>query len=253
MKGHQYLESVLTSQVVSSADRSAMQTIRQGIEATLRSSFGWGPRIYYAGSYGKDTMLSAYHDLDIVIYFPSSTTETPKSLYSNVYGALQQGGYVLRQKDVAINLRYDGGLSVDVVPGRALDDTFLYANLYRSETDSRLQTSIKTHIDTIKNSGLRGAMRLMKLWNLRFGLNVRSFALELITIRALQGRNISEYDGKLITVFQYLRDHMETVRLVDPANSSNIISDAIPPLTKKRVAAQAQASLSAHHWEHVIW
>jgi hypothetical protein len=201
-------------------------------------------------------MIAAYHDLDIVIYCPSTVAaplDTLKAIYWAVYNTLQDAGYLIQQKDVAIRLPYQGGFYVDVVPGRSIDDKFYYANLYRSESDSRLQTSIKTHIDTIKSSGLRGTMRLMKLWNVRHSLGVRSFALELLTIRALKGSQVSGYDEKLLSIFSFLKENIKTIRLEDPANSNNIITDLISTATKQRVADQAQAALDAQYWSQIVW
>jgi hypothetical protein len=45
--------------------------------------------------------------------------------------------------------------------------TYYSANLYKSEEDSRLQTSIKKHIETIKHSGERDTMKMMKMWNVQ--------------------------------------------------------------------------------------
>ncbi|MGE0541838.1 MAG: hypothetical protein AB7R89_16830 [Dehalococcoidia bacterium] len=180
MTGHEYLEQLLRDQTVSNETIEQMRITRDQIESIIRSVFGSTLRIYYAGSYGKSTMITAYHDLDIVVYFPSTNASTLKDIYWSVNNTLISAGYIINQKDVSIRLPYQSGFYVDVVPGRALDETFEYANLYRSETDSRLQTSIKVHIETIRKSGLHGTMRLMKLWNVRHNLGVRSFALELL-------------------------------------------------------------------------
>ena len=252
MTGHEYLDQLQQQRSVGDTTRRVMQNTRDEIETALRRVIGNGPRIYYAGSYGKDTMLDVYHDLDIVVYYLPSTT-TLKSIYWEIFGALTGSGYIARQKDVAIRLPYQGGFMVDVVPGRALDDTYRYANLYRSEVDSRLQTSIKVHIETVQQSGLRGTMRLVKLWNHRHNLGLRSFFVELLVDKVLHGKSINGYDNKLTTVFRFTADNIETVRIVDPANSANVISDLIPANTKRRVAAQARAALAARYWSEVVW
>ena len=252
MTGHEYLESVLTQQKVLTSTIASMQVTRDTIEATLRTIIGWKPRFYYAGSYGKDTMLAVYHDLDIVVYYPFDTDKILKDIYWETFRALN-GTYTVQQKDVAIRLPYQGGFNVDVVPGRALGPDFVYANLYRSSVDSRLQTSIKVHINTIKNSGLRGTMRLMKLWNVRQGLGLRSFFVELLVARVLNGTQLVGYDKKLVEMFTYIANNIESARIIDPANSNNIISDLIPIATKRHVAARAKAALLARTWNEVVW
>ncbi len=252
MTGHEYLDNLQRKRSVDDATLKMMRSTRDAIEGDLRKTIGSTPHIYYAGSYGKNTMLDVYHDLDIVVYYPSSTARTLKDIYWEVYNALS-GHYVVRQKDVAIRLPYQSGFTVDVVPARALDDTFRYANLYRSVTDSRLQTSIKVHIETVQQSNLRGTMRLMKLWNLRHDLGLRSFFVELLVARVLKDTSITGYDDKLWTMFLYIRENIETVRIVDPANTNNVISDLIPTSRKRAVALQAQAALNATYWEKIVW
>ena len=86
-------------------------------------------------------------------------------------------------KTVCWEIPFEGGLHIDVVPGRALDAAFREANLYRTDTGTTLKTSIKTHIDTVRGSGRRDAIRLMKLWRERRGVPFKkSFLLEMMTI-----------------------------------------------------------------------
>jgi hypothetical protein len=253
LTGHEYLDQLQKDRSVDEATRQLMRTERDAIEATLRRVIGNDPRVYYAGSYGKNTMLDVYHDLDIVVYYPPSTSATLNGIYWEVHNALTGGGYIAQQKDVAIRLPYRGGFNVDVVPGRALDNTYRYANLYRSEVDSRLQTSIKVHIETVQESGLRGTMRLMKLWNVRHNLGLRSFFVELLVDRVLKDTSLDGYDDKLKTMFRYIASNIQTVRIVDPANTNNVISDLIPSIKKRRVADQARAALAAPYWKDVVW
>ncbi len=252
MTGHEYLDNLQQKRSVDEATLKVMRSNRDDIEGHLRKTIGSTPRIYYAGSYGKNTMLDVYHDLDIVVYYPSSTTKALKDIYWEVYNALD-GFYVVRQKNVAIRLPYQSGFVVDVVPGRALDYTFRYANLYRSETNSRLQTSIKVHIETVQQSNLRGTMRLMKLWNVRHDLGLRSFFIELLVARVLRSAGLQGYDDKLLALFRYIVNDIQTVQIVDPANTNNVISDLIPASTKRTVARQAQAAIDAEYWSQVVW
>jgi hypothetical protein len=49
-----------------------------------------------------------------------------------------------------------------VVPGRALDETYSYADLYANDRDTTRRTSLKAHIDLCR-SGDRDTIRLLKL------------------------------------------------------------------------------------------
>lgn len=253
MTGDEYLQRLLRQQAMTTATLDSMRSTRETIEQKLRGVYGSGARIYYAGSYAKGTMISAYHDLDIVLYFPSTTTDTLKSLYWGVHNTLASAGLKVQQKNVAIRLPYRNGFYVDVVPGRAQDSTFYNASLYKSETDTWFQTSIKAHIDAVKNSGVRDVIKLVKLWNVRHNLHVRSIAMELLTIRALTGYSGGGLDNRLLHVLTFIRDNIASIRLVDPANSNNIISDLIPAGTKSTIRNQAASSLTQRMWRHIVW
>ena len=252
MTGHEYLDNLLSQRSVDQQTLQLMRGTREEIEGYLRRTVGQAPRFYYAGSYGKDTMLDVYHDLDIVVYYPASTSKTLKEIYWEVYNVLSKQ-YLVQQKDVAIRLPYESGFVVDIVPGRAFDDSYRYANLFRSETESWLQTSIKVHIETVQASNLRGAMRLMKLWNVRHNLGLRSFFLEILVARVLSGTASDGYDGQIRAVLTYLRDNILTVRIVDPANTNNVISDLISVEQKRDVASQAALSLNQQYWSQILW
>jgi hypothetical protein len=54
------------------------------------------------------------------------------------------------------------------------------------------------------------------------------------------------------TVFQYLRDHFGAARVVDPANTNNIISDDLTQAEKIAIRAAAINALAAANWNQVV-
>jgi hypothetical protein len=80
----------------------------------------------------------------------------------------------VNSKTVCWEIPFQNGFHIDVVPGRAIDESFKEANLYRTDTRTTLKTSIKTHIDTVRSSGRRDAIRLLKLWRERRGVPSRN-------------------------------------------------------------------------------
>lgn len=252
MTPHEYLDGVLRSQAMRQQDVNTLQQLRDKIEKDLRKSYGSAPRFYYAGSYGKDTMIQALFDLDIVIYFPSSESASLRDIFSSVHAQLTAHGYTVRPRTVALRLPYEGGFHVDVVPGKAQDTTFRYATLFKNEgSGSTLQTSIKVHIDAVRTTGIRECVKLMKLWRLRHGLPLSTFALELSVERALHGMRKDDHSACILAVLKFLRDNLPSARLVDPSNSNNIID--VPGPDRKAVADQARRSLAAANWQQVVW
>lgn len=253
MSNETYLRGLLNGQDLTPDEESALRALRDQIETQLRSSLNKIERVYYAGSFGKNTMIRELYDLDIVVYWANDCGFTLQEIYNAVGDALKKNWKVVKSKTVAWELPFDGGFHLDVVPGRALDATFKYANLYRTDTATSLQTSIKVHIDTVRNSGRRDAIRLMKLWRKRKSVPFKkSLALELITINGCAGLPTDNLEKQLMAAFRYITDNIITARLVDPANTNNVISDDITYSDKFVIQAAAKAALDAQYWSQVF-
>ncbi|BAZ18986.1 hypothetical protein NIES4071_108710 (plasmid) [Calothrix sp. NIES-4071] len=228
-----------------------MRELREQIEQDLRVVYGSYPRFYYAGSYGKRTMIKASFDLDIVIYFPPTERRSLREIYNSVHRTLLMTGYKVNPKTVSLQLPYEGGFHIDVVPGRAQDYSYRYATLYKNGEDSTMQTSLKVHIETIRDSGTRPIIKLLKLWKVRHLLDCKTFALEQIAIRALKGYRKDDYSVCLTQIFEFIRDNVLNIRIVDPANSNNIIE--VPRETRFLLHQAAINSLNANYWSSVVW
>lgn len=252
MTPHEYLEGVLQKQTMRQQDVSTLQRLRDEIEASLRRSYGSAPRFYYAGSYGKDTMIQESFDLDIVIYFPSSETASLRDIFTSVYQKLTGSGYKVQPKTVALRLPYEGGFHIDVVPGKAQDSTYKYATLFKNEgAGSTLQTSLKVHIDAVRKTGIRDCVKLVKLWRLRHGLSWSTFAIEIAVGRALSGKRKDDHATCMNEVFNFLVGNIIGARLVDPANTNNVIDMSIAE--RQAVAQKAVESLNARTWGEIVW
>jgi hypothetical protein len=252
MTNHEYLKQLLAGQDLTTAQTATLQRCRDAIESQVTKLDG-NPRFYYAGSYGKKTMISESFDLDIVAYWPDDCGFLLKDIFSAVGSVLQQKWKSARPRTVAWSISFQGGFHIDVVPGRALDKAYKEANLYRSDKDSSMKTSIKVHIDTVRSSGRQDAIRLVKLWKTRNGVPwKKSLALELMTIEALKGTSTTDLEQQLFKVFAHIRDTIEKVRIVDPANSNNIVSEELSDSDRKAIETAAQAAIAAKLWSDVF-
>ena len=83
-----------------------------------------------------------------------------------VGGILKEKWKLVNKKNVAWEIPFEGNFHIDVVPGRALDKDYYYANLYKKDSGQPLKTSLKKHIDTIRNADRRNAIKLVKYWNI---------------------------------------------------------------------------------------
>ena len=252
MSNHDYLKQLLASQDLTTDQIATLQLCREAIEGQVAQLNG-SPRFYYAGSYGKKTMIADSFDLDVVAYWPVGCPSTLKDIFEAVGPVLQQKWKSASPKTVAWTISFQGGFHIDVVPGRALDHAYKEANLYRSDKDCSMKTSIKVHIDTVKSSGRHDAIRLMKLWRVRNGVPwKKTLPLELMTIEALRGTSTTDLEQQLLKVFAHVRDTIERVLIVDPANSNNIVSDELGDGDRNAIRAAVQNAIAAQHWSDVF-
>ena len=172
-------------------------------------------------------------------------------MYSDVYGVLSEKYPVNKQK-VSIGLTYDGD-NIDIVPARKIDEKTDDANLYINTTGGQIKTNIPKHKDHISQAKCRPTIKLMKIWKFRHSLHFKSFALELLTIRALESCKSHDLGDQVLHVLRFIRDNVENVKLVDPANTNNIVSDLVDAIDKTNMKNNAVSSLGKQNWNEVIW
>ena len=256
--------SILKSQTLvdDSEELKQLRSERGGVEVILRDAFPKSsPTIRYAGSMAKNTMNKDGYDLDIVCYFPyddSTVGENLKELYGNVQSALAPN-YHTDPKTSSIRLRskrnedYLVDFHIDVVPGRFTDETKSDCYIHQSGGEkSRLKTNIGVHVKHIRDSGVVPAIRLFKLWNVRNGIGLKTFVMELLVIELLREHKDLALDEQFKHVLQTLGDDVSVVHVEDPANpTGNDLSAALDDAKRLHMKAVAASSLS--HIEDGAW
>jgi hypothetical protein len=246
-----YLDEVLDAQRLDGTVEEAVRGRRARIEEALRE--GWedgGPRFYLGGSFAKHTAIAAQFDLDVVVYFPAHIDLGPRDLYDAVEGRLRAAGHLPVRHNVSLRLRYTPAWHIDVVPGRAIEDDYEYARLWSVEREASRQTSLKRHIEHARSLD-RDTLRLLKLWRWRNAVPVGSFILELAAARALR-RYAGPIEERFARVLRFLATEFETARLVDPANSANIVTEDLDWWRKRDIAAAAEQALSGP-LDRAVW
>jgi len=251
MSNNAYLRTILLQQQLTERQRAGLARMRQAVEwriGTLRGS----PRIYYAGSYAKDTMIREKFDLDIVAYWPPECGHTLFEIYRAVGRRLRKWRKHTRPKTVAWEIPFSRRFHIDVVPGRAMDNSYRFANLYH-RPNSSLQTSIKIHIKTVRDSGRCDVIKLMKLWRARKRVPlVNSLLLELLTIEGAKRRSYTDLGEQMTAALDYIYNNIMTTRVVDPANTNNIVSDELTQKQRRATRSHARVALNAKTWNAVF-
>lgn len=211
-------------------------------------------RAINSGSYAKHDAINTKFDLDVCQPFRKSAFSTLEEMADAVFDFFENEfedehlvKYKTRKQRVSTGITFviDGNeIQMDIVPGRELlandyaetNRLNLHVRAKLLQPVSTTQTNIQEHINLVKGKNSeRSIIRLLKIWKSNKNQSrVKSFFVELITIRAFE--NCSEVPTgiweQLKMVMEYIRDNVQTIRLVDPANSNNVVSDTMTEFEK---------------------
>jgi predicted nucleotidyltransferase len=203
-----------------------------------------------AGSHAKGTAL---RDSDVDLFLRLSP-DTPGPLTS-VHASLADRFilYLPKRRNVSVRITFEG-LNVDLVPGRRRPDSNVHT-LWQARFNTWLKTDIDKQIRCVRSSGLIDEILALKIWRRRHALRFPSFLMELATIHALSrargdcqpiSKNLScplEITESFPALLHFLATDFPTTRLLDPANSNNVVSDLLTEVEKLHIARRARLSL----------
>lgn len=252
MSDSAYLESILKKYEITESQHDSIVTARTVVENLLRRAFGSKIMyIVYSGSIAKNTAVSCKYDVDICVYFKHDSFDTLKEMYDSVANALLL--YTPRKQRVSIGVSVMGQ-SIDVVPARLIgDDVGKRSKLYRNDTGGSILTDTECQRDYVRSSGFSKVMKLMKIWKTQHFVNVKSFILELVTIRALADYRSSDLEDQFHHVLEYIGDNICKIQLFDPANSSNDLLDCMTDFEKSLLRGQAKYASDGFIARFTVW
>jgi len=251
MSASAYLQTILTREAVDTGPYSPVRGAQGILQPIIREwAGGQLSDVSPSGSFAKGTANKSGTDIDLFISLAQDTSDTLKEIYNKLFNRMTERGYNPKRQNVSINVRVNG-YDVDLVPAKRQDGYSQDHSLYRRKADAWTKTNVATHIRTVAQSGRIPEARILKLWRNQKGLDFPSFYLELTVINALSGSrgSLSENVWK---VFQYLRDSFPSARVVDPANTNNVISDDLTAAEKGKVKAAAERALAAESWIEIV-
>jgi len=205
-----------------------------------------------SGSRAKGTAITISSDLDIFISLSSASSGTLSTIYNSLFDYFNSQNIKCRKQNVSIGVIYNNK-KVDLVPGKRQHHYGDDHSLYKSKQDSWTQTNITTHISTVRNSNRTVEIMATKIWRERHGLEFPSLFLELAVIEATKYRKYGEYNDNFWEVLKWLSLNITSTRIIDPANSNNILSDDLSIIEKKSISSKAYESLQKKNWGEIIW
>lgn len=253
MTQDEYVLSIVAKYKAATGQGSPAYQAAQNLYPTIQRWAGkclLGTR--FSGSYAKGTGVRGSTDVDIFISLEPQTPGTLKELYDGFYSFLDSIRLSPRRQNVSIGLNYSG-VSVDLVPARKQAGNTDDHSLFKNKAQTWTQTNVQQHINLVAQSGRLDEIRAMKIWRNLHRLSFPSFYLELTVLDALYNKNKNQPAANVLTVLEYLRDSFTNARVVDPANSNNIISEDSTSSEKSLIASQARDSRAKPRWEDIIW
>jgi hypothetical protein len=208
--------------------------------------------IYLSGSRAKGTAINLSSDLDLFISLKSITQNTLNEIYESLFNHIDNAGYKPRKQNVSIGLNI-AGKQIDLVPAKKRSGNTNDHSLYINKRDTWTQTNVIEHINKIKNSGRITEIVLLKIWRKLHNLDFPSIYLELTVLEALSGKSKSTPARNFLTVLDYLRDEFVSKKIIDPANTNNVISEDLYKYEKEAIQKKASESRSQKYWKDIIW
>ena len=178
-----------------------------------------------AGSHAKGTDLKD-SDVDIFLRLSPDTPGPLSAMQTSLADHLH--GHV---RNVAVRILYEGRF-IDLVPARRRDTCDV---LWQARFNTWLKTDIDKQIRYVRNSGLIDEILALKIWRRRHALRFPSFLMELAAIHARP--------KDFRALLHFLATDFPTTRLLDPANSHNVVSDLLTDVEKLRISRRAEMSL----------
>ena len=201
--------------------------------------------ITLSGSHAKATALRD-SDVDLFLSLSPSTPGPLAAIHTSLAAHLRD--YSPQTRNVSVRIAFEGA-TIDLVPGRRREGSTNHT-LWQIRHNTWLQTDIAAQIRHVRSSGLLNEILALKIWCRRHSLRFPSFALELAVIHALTPAvSLSQ---SFLSLLRFLATDFPTTRLLDPANSNNLVSDSLTNDQKHRISAAAILSLNAPSWPEIL-
>ncbi len=250
-----YLQAVVGRHRVTASPVSGPERIRRRLLPLLH---GWAGEnleaVVLAGSYAKETairtrpMFPADTDTDLFLSLKPDTPGRLEEIYGSLEAAFRE--FQPRRRNVAVRIIAET-TNVDLTPGRRREGSEFHT-LWQNRYSTWLQTNVAEQGRFVRQSGAADAIIAAKIWRRRQALRFPSYCLELAVIRALARADAGGPSERFLAVLRFLRDEFPTARMTDPANSNNIVSDALEAAEKARIAEAARQSLAAQDWSEIL-
>jgi hypothetical protein len=214
-------------------ETQAAASHRASIESCLRSNFGI-TGFFRSGSFGHGTSVSGHSDVDYFAVIPNANLkENSNATLQEMRSALQarfpRTAVTVRSPAVVVPFGSGAGERHEITPAEYIKEQNRHSvydipdryggwmksspgghNAWVNEQNDRLGKKVKPLI------------RLVKAWNYRRSVGIRSFYLELRTTEYAKGETSIIYRHDVLAVFRQLRNK-ELAAMQDPLGISGYV------------------------------
>lgn len=250
MTEQEYLEKILNKQKIPDYIIDGIRNYREEIEKYLRLNY-WIKieNFYYSWSIARWTAIYDKYDIDLCVYFGNNSFNTLEEMFKDIKNVLWKK-YLIKEQRVSI---WISTMNIDVVPWRKINDSWTI-NLWDSKDKTWKQTNIVLHKKYISENWDKQIIKLLKVWKLRQNIDIKSFALEILSIQSLKSFSWTWLWNKMRHIWNYIKNKdIYSMQIIDPANSNNNIMDSIDDIDKQKLQNKATEALNKQYWEEILW
>ncbi len=259
MTASQYLYQIL--QKYSARNLAPQSLAILQLKTTLQQwASGCYVNILDSGSRAKGTAISLASDVDYLVSLSSNCNENNgglKGTFESLHSTLASKYRNARKQNVSVRINL-GGLEVDITPARKQPNSINDHWLYVSKLDTRRQTNIQKHITDVSLSGRTNEIKVLKVWRELNKLDFPSIYLEYLLINNIllgKSKDVNNLGpNAFYTLNELAKDTGNPLfsRVVDPANSTNILSDLLNDAEKRKIIARAKIASAQQNWGNIV-
>jgi hypothetical protein len=209
----------------------------------------WGGALLEAvtliGAYANDTAIRGPSlqpgdfAVDLFLGLTPKAAPGPNQWHASIREVFRQ--FQPQPHNVATRILVDG-TPVDLIPGQRLRHTQQHV-LWHEAKGLSLTTNLPAQVRHVRLSGCAGDIRAVKIWLRRNHIRMPSYVVEAAVIQALAGIDGVQPAERFWRVLRFFETEFATIRLPDPGNPENILSDVIDDATKACIGECARESL----------
>lgn len=223
------------------------EQVRNKLDSKFKKELANYPNLN--GSITKDTSIYG-SDIDIQIPFKrnsGSIENVYNSVSDFIFDEFDDSKLVgIREQKHSIGLEFNIENEIkriDVIPLRQIDnnsgDTYLYVNnTGYFEKPTYKKTNYFKQLKTLQFSAKeKKIIRLLKVWKVENNLKLKSIHIEFLVKKAFEKKQIPYGIEKcLLETINFLAENIMFIKIIDPANTNNIISNSLTYKEKESIS-----------------